>query len=109
MSAGPATEGQNDAFHLQVKTQSEIALAKIKAELDARMAVLDAHLKDDEAQRTPRSTCQARERRETATIMFQTRSGPANICWSFTMPDFSPGAGRPSTGFFRRLAHSGRP
>ena len=29
----------------QVKTQAEIELARIKAELDARMAVLDAHLK----------------------------------------------------------------
>jgi hypothetical protein len=41
---------------LQVKTQSEIALAKIKAELDAKMAVLDAHLKAaTEARKTPRS------------------------------------------------------
>jgi hypothetical protein len=31
---------ENDAIHLQVKT-----LARIKAELDAKMAVLDAHLK----------------------------------------------------------------
>jgi len=36
---------QSDAIHLQVKTQSEIALAKIKADLDAKLSVLDAHLK----------------------------------------------------------------
>jgi hypothetical protein len=28
-----------------VKTQSEIALAKVKADLDAKLSVLDAHLK----------------------------------------------------------------
>ncbi len=51
-----AQKAQNAAIHLQVKTQSEIALAKIKAELDARMAVLDAHLKAaTEPQKVPRS------------------------------------------------------
>ena len=49
-------KAQNDAIHLQVKTLSEIALAKIKAELDAKMAVLDAHPKAaTEARKTPRS------------------------------------------------------
>jgi hypothetical protein len=38
-------KAQNDAIHLQVKTQSEIALAKVKADLDAKLSVLDAHLK----------------------------------------------------------------
>jgi hypothetical protein len=36
---------QNEAIHLRVKTQSEIALAKVKADLDAKLSVLDAHLK----------------------------------------------------------------
>ena len=36
---------QNDAIHQQVKAQAEIELAKIKAEIGARMKVLDAHLK----------------------------------------------------------------
>jgi hypothetical protein len=36
---------QNEAIHLQVKTQSEIALARVKADLDAKLSVLDAHLK----------------------------------------------------------------
>jgi len=36
---------QNDAIHLQVKTQGEIELAKIKAALDAKMTLLEAHLK----------------------------------------------------------------
>jgi len=40
-----AQKAQTAAIHLQVKTQSEIDLAKIKADLDAKMAVLDAHLK----------------------------------------------------------------
>jgi hypothetical protein len=49
-------KAQNDAIHLQVKAQAEIQLARIKAGLDARMAVLDAHLKASaEAQRSPRS------------------------------------------------------
>jgi hypothetical protein len=49
-------KAQNDAIHLQVKTQAEIELARIKAELDAKMAVLDAHLKAaTEAQKTQRS------------------------------------------------------
>jgi hypothetical protein len=36
---------QADAIHQQVKMQAEIELAKIKTELDARMKVLDAHLR----------------------------------------------------------------
>lgn len=36
---------RNDVIHQQVKMQAEIELAKIKAELNARMALLDAHLK----------------------------------------------------------------
>jgi hypothetical protein len=38
-------KAQNDAIHLQVKTQGEIELAKIKTALDARMTLLEAHLK----------------------------------------------------------------
>ncbi|WOH68101.1 hypothetical protein [Bradyrhizobium sp. BWA-3-5] len=36
---------QSDAIHQQVKMQAEIELAKIKAELDAKMKVLETHLK----------------------------------------------------------------
>jgi hypothetical protein len=32
------------AIHLQVKTQAEIELAKIKADLDAKLKILDAHI-----------------------------------------------------------------
>jgi hypothetical protein len=35
---------QNDAIHQQIKAQAAIELAKIKAEIDARMKLLDAHL-----------------------------------------------------------------
>jgi len=38
-------KAQADAIHQQVKTQAEIELAKIKAGLDAKIALLDAHLK----------------------------------------------------------------
>ncbi|WP_298243761.1 hypothetical protein [uncultured Bradyrhizobium sp.] len=38
-------KAQADAIHLQVKTQGEIELAKIKATLDAKMTVLETHLK----------------------------------------------------------------
>ena len=38
-------KAQNDAIHLQVKTQGEIELAKIKAALEAKMSVLETHLK----------------------------------------------------------------
>lgn len=38
-------KAQNDAIHLQIKTQGEIELAKIKAALDAKMTVLETHLK----------------------------------------------------------------
>lgn len=38
-------KAQNDAIHVQVKTQGEIELAKIKAALDAKMTVLETHLK----------------------------------------------------------------
>jgi hypothetical protein len=38
-------KAQNDAIHLQVKTQGEIELTKIKAALGAKMTLLEAHLK----------------------------------------------------------------
>ena len=38
-------KAERDAIHQQVKLQAEIELAKIKAELDAKMALLDAHIK----------------------------------------------------------------
>ena len=38
-------KAQNEAIHLQVKTQGEIELAKVKAALDARMTLLETHLK----------------------------------------------------------------
>jgi hypothetical protein len=38
-------QAQNDAIHQQVKMQAEIELAKIKSDLDAKIALLDAHLK----------------------------------------------------------------
>ena len=50
-----AQKAQNEALHLQVKTQSEIALAKVKADLDAKLSVLDAHLKAAMAQEKTRS------------------------------------------------------
>ena len=37
-------QAQNAAIHLQVKTQAEIELAKIKADLDAKLQILDAHI-----------------------------------------------------------------
>ena len=43
-------KAQNEAIHLQVKTQSEIALANVTADLDARLSLLDAHLKAEVAQ-----------------------------------------------------------
>ncbi|WP_316214575.1 hypothetical protein [Bradyrhizobium sp. SZCCHNR2035] len=38
-------QAQNDMVHQQIKMQAEIELAKIKAGLDAKIALLDAHLK----------------------------------------------------------------
>ncbi|ABQ37738.1 putative exported protein of unknown function [Bradyrhizobium sp. BTAi1] len=38
-------QAHNDLIHQQVKMQAEIELAKIKAGLDAKIALLDAHLK----------------------------------------------------------------
>jgi hypothetical protein len=38
-------QAQNDAIHQQVKLQAEIELSRIKAGLDAKIALLDAHLK----------------------------------------------------------------
>jgi hypothetical protein len=38
-------QAQNDSVHQQVKLQAELELAKIKAGLDAKIALLDAHLK----------------------------------------------------------------
>jgi len=54
-------KAQNDAIHQQVKMQAEIELAKIKAELDAKMALLDAHLKAaTEAQKMQHAQAQHR-------------------------------------------------
>lgn len=38
-------KAQSDAVHQQLKAQAEIELAKIRADLDAKIKVLDAHLK----------------------------------------------------------------
>ena len=38
-------QAQNAAIHLQVKTQGEIELAKIRAALDTKMTLLETHLK----------------------------------------------------------------
>lgn len=47
---------QNDAIHQQIKAQAAIELAKLKAEIDAQMKVLDAHLKvAAETRKSPRS------------------------------------------------------
>lgn len=49
-------KAQNDAIHQQVKSQAEIELAKVKADLDARLALIDAHIRATaEVQKTPRS------------------------------------------------------
>jgi hypothetical protein len=48
-------KAQNDAIHLQVKTQGEIELAKIKPALDAKMTLLEAHLKAATHTQKPRS------------------------------------------------------
>lgn len=42
-------QAHNDMVHQQVKMQAEIELAKIKAGLDAKIALFDAHLKSIEA------------------------------------------------------------
>jgi hypothetical protein len=52
-------KAQLDAIHQQVKTQAEIELAKIKADLDAKMALLDAHLKTALAEQKARHDQQA--------------------------------------------------
>lgn len=38
-------KAQADTLHQQIKTQSEIEIAKVKAELDAKLAIIEAHLK----------------------------------------------------------------
>lgn len=40
------SQAQLDAFHQKVKTESELQLAREKADLDARLALLDAQLKE---------------------------------------------------------------
>ena len=37
-------QAQNAAIHLQVKAQTEADLAKLKADLDAKLKILDAHM-----------------------------------------------------------------
>jgi len=46
---------QADTIHQQIKIQAEIELAKIKAGLDAKMALLETHLKAATEQQTQRS------------------------------------------------------
>jgi len=46
-----ARKAQNDAIHQQVKLQAEMELARIKAEIDAKLKLLDAALKANSAHR----------------------------------------------------------
>lgn len=84
-------KAQNDAIHLPVKTQGEIELAKIKAAFDAKMTVLETHLKAAiEACKVQRSyPTGAHARPGTATTICRTPTVPANICWSFLMDDYA--------------------
>jgi hypothetical protein len=57
-------QAQNAAIHLQVKAQTEAGLAKLKADLDARLQLLDAHIKASTAQRRSSSIPGARKARD---------------------------------------------
>jgi hypothetical protein len=58
-------QAQNAAIHLQVKTQGEIELAKIRAALDTKMTLLETHLKAAiEAGKAQRSYPGARQARD---------------------------------------------
>lgn len=60
----------------------EIGLAKLKADLDARMAQLDAHLKAvTEARKMPRSPVPGARQARDGHHHVADPSGPANICW----------------------------
>ncbi len=52
-------QAQNDAIHQQVKMQAEKELAQIKADLDAKLKILDAHLKAAEQQQKAQHAHQA--------------------------------------------------
>jgi hypothetical protein len=71
-------QAQNDTIHQQVKIQAEIELAKIKAGLDARIAMLDAHLKTlSEAQKMQHAqTAHNMEVAEAALGMAAAAAGP---------------------------------
>ena len=55
-------QAQNAAIHLQVKTRAEIELAKIKADLDAKLKILDAHI--NVAARKPSQVPSARKAKD---------------------------------------------
>jgi len=55
-------QAQDAAVHLHVKTQAEIELAKIKADLDAKLRILDAHI--DLAARNPPAVPGARRAKD---------------------------------------------
>jgi hypothetical protein len=57
-------QAQNAAIHLQVKAQTEAGLAKLKADLDARLQLLDAHIKATSARRKSWSIPGARKARD---------------------------------------------
>jgi hypothetical protein len=50
---------ESDAVHQQVKAQAEIELAKIKADLDAKLKIIDAHIKVVTAEQSHRHAQEA--------------------------------------------------
>ncbi len=57
-------EAQNAAIHLQVKAQTEAKLAKLRADLDAKLQIVDADIKTATAQQRSSSIPGARKARD---------------------------------------------
>jgi uncharacterized membrane protein len=57
-------QAQSAAIHLQVKAQTEAGLAKLKADLDARLQLLDAHIRASTARQRSSSIRGARKARD---------------------------------------------
>jgi hypothetical protein len=57
-------QAQDAAIYLQVKAQTEAGLAKLKADLDAKLQLLDAHIKATTARQRSSSIPGARKARD---------------------------------------------
>ena len=76
--------------HDHLKSQAKIELAKVKADLDARLALIDVHqVSDLSLQKTPRSHPPGARKAKDGHQYVADPKRPGKYCWWFIMTEFS--------------------